>query len=142
MKLNQTAFVFLAALALAAFVAGCASNNDLLDRENAVVGAGFKVITPTKPDQAALLRKLPADRVTQITYDGKIYYVLPDLKNNQAYVGGPKQYKAYQQFRGDQKLNAESGVPSSSSSIKVVEVTEMNWGGWDGWGPMGEPGWY
>ena len=139
MKLNQ----FLAALALAAFVAGCASNNDLLDRENAVVGAGFKVITPSKPDQEAILRKLPADRVTQITYGGKIYYVLPDLKNNQAYVGGPKQYQAYQQFREDQRLNAKSGAPSSSSSsITVVEVTETDWGGWGGWGPMGEPGWY
>src|SRR6516165_2929733 len=98
MKTIQTAFKFIAALALAVLAVGCASSN-LLDRENAAVGAGFKIITPSKPDQLALLQKLPPDKVTPIIYGGKPYYVLPDLANKQAYIGGPKQYQVYKQFR-------------------------------------------
>ena len=64
MKPIRTAFRFLTAIALAVLAVGCAST--LLDKENVAVGAGFKVITPTKPDQVALLKKLPADKVTKI----------------------------------------------------------------------------
>jgi hypothetical protein len=142
-SMRQTAFKFLTILALAVLVAGCASNN-LLDKENAATGAGFKIITPTKAEQMALLQKLPADKVTPITYGGKPYYILPDLANNRAYIGGPKQYQVYQQFRQKQKMNSESYV-ATPDSVTVVEINAMNWGEWDGWGPdglLGEPGWY
>jgi hypothetical protein len=143
MKPIRIAFNFIIVLALAVLAVGCASPN-LLDKENAAVGAGFKVITPTKPDQIALLQKLPADKVTPINYHGKLYYVLPDLANHQAYVGGPKQYQAYQQFRRKQKNNYEA-YEAIPDKVTVVEVNAMDWGGWGGWGPtgdLGEPGWY
>ena len=147
MKPIQTAGRFLALLALIAFAAGCASNNTLLDRENAAIGAGFKIIKPTKPGQEAILQKLPLDKVTLIHYGGKPYYILPDAVHNRAFVGGPKQFLAYQKFRQSQQNNAESYV-APAVPVQVVEVDSMNWGDWDGWGPlgplgvMGEPGWY
>jgi hypothetical protein len=142
MKPIQTAFKFLTILALAVLATGCAGN--LLDKENVAMAAGFKVITPGKPDQLAILRKLPADKVTRITYGGKPYYVLPDLKNNQAYVGGPKQYQTYVQLRRKQKIDSEN-AGSPPPDIQVVEVNEADWIGWSDWGGwdgMGEPGWY
>ena len=39
---------------LVALAVGCATNNDLLDRENAAVGATTKIITPNEPEQEAL----------------------------------------------------------------------------------------
>ncbi|MFZ0826598.1 MAG: hypothetical protein WAO02_04170 [Verrucomicrobiia bacterium] len=132
----------LTAIALAGLAAGCAGH--LLDKENVALAAGFKVITPSKPDQQAILRKLPADKVTQINYGGKTYFVLPDLQNNQAYVGGPRQYQAYQKLRQKQKSDSEQ-AGSPPEQIHVVEVDTMNWGEWGGWGGMGgmgEPGWY
>ena len=143
MKQIQTTFKFVAALALIVLATGCASNN-LLDKENAAVGAGFKIITPTKPDQVALLRKLPPDKVTPIIYGGRRYWVLPDRVNNQAYVGGPKQYQVYKQFRLKQKMNAED-YEARPDTVTVTEVNAMDWGAWNGWGPfgpLGEPGWY
>jgi hypothetical protein len=143
MKQILTTCKFIAAIALVVLAAGCASNN-LLDKENAAMGAGFKIITPTKPDQMALLQKLPPDKVTPIVYGGKPYFVLPDLANNRAYIGGPKQYQVYQQFRQKQKMNAEN-YEARPDSVQVVEVNSMNWGEWGGWGPdstLGEPGWY
>jgi hypothetical protein len=146
MKSIPNAFKFLAALTLAVLVAGCASNH-LLDKENVAVAAGFKVITPSKPEQVARLRQLPADKVTRVVVAGKPYYILPDVANNQAYVGGPKQYQVYLQDRRIQKKNsADAGSPPAN--IEVVEVNDMGWGDWDSWnvvgGPdgLGSPGWY
>jgi len=140
MKPIQRVFQFLAGIALAGLVvAGCPSNNHLLDKQNAAVGAGFKIITPTKPDQLAILKDLPAGQLTQITYGGTPYYVLPDPVNHQAYVGSPKQYQVYKQFRQKQKRNAEN-EESTPTQVQVVEINAINWGEWDGWGAMGEPG--
>jgi hypothetical protein len=145
MKSTQHRNLLVVAL-VAILAVGCASNN-LLDKENAATGAGFKIITPAKPEQLALLQKLPPDKVTPITYGGKVYYILPDLANNRAYVGGPRQYQAYKQFRQKQQMNSENYL-APPDSVQMVEVNAMNWGEWGGWGPVGPdgflggPGWY
>ena len=134
---------YLAAIALAVLAVGCAGH--LIDKENVAVAAGFKILTPRNLDQQALLRKLPADKVTRINHGGKIYYVLPDLKNNQAYVGGPKQYQAYVQLRQTQEKNSASAGSPPMGHFQVVEVNEADLGDWDAWGGwdgMAEPGWY
>ena len=146
MKPIKTGLKFFATLALAVLAAGCASNN-LLDKENAAVGAGFKVITPNKPEQQSILQNLPPDKVTRINHAGKTYYVLPDLQNNRAYVGGPKQFHAYQRLRQAQQTNAEN-YAAPSEPVQVVEVNATNLAEWGGWGAvggmdgMGWPGWY
>ena len=79
------------------------------------------------------MAKLPADKVTPVHYKGKSFYILPDAKNNQAYVGGPKQYQAYQQLRLANKLSNEN-----LEAAQMNEMSTMNWGLWGGWGG----GWY
>ena len=139
----QIARTFAACLALVLLALGCATDN-ILNKENAAVGAGFKIITPKQPDQLGMLKSLPPNKVSQITYHGKIYYVLPDLANKQAYVGGPKQYAAYQKFRQEQNQNAKW----SPNDVQVVEIKESDWSNWEGMGgpgllnEPGEPGWY
>ena len=64
-----------------------------------LVAAGFKVITPKTAAQQQRLKALPPDKVTSVQRSGKTYYVFPDFANNQAYVGGPKQYQEYRQLR-------------------------------------------
>ena len=130
MKQIKSAFKSLAAIALAAFVVSCAS--ELKEKENLAVAAGFKVITPVKPDQVALLPTLPKDKVTQISYKGKTYYVLPDLKNNQAYVGGPTEYQAYQQLRLARQISNDNLM-----AAQMNQMNAMNWGAWGGWGGYG-----
>jgi hypothetical protein len=147
MKPISIAFKVFTIIALAALAVGCASNRNLLNKENAAVGAGFRIITPKTAEHLAMLQKLPADKITRIHYHGKIYYVLPDKANNQAYVGGPKQYKAYVQFRQEQQRNLNH-YEAEGEPIEVVEVNSMDWGGWSGWAAVGgvddlrAPGWY
>ena len=135
MKPIQIACKYLAVLPLAVFAFGCAA--DLHEKENLAVAAGFKVITPTKPDQQAILAKLPADKVTPVKYKGKTYYVLPDAKNNQAYVGGPKQYQSYQQLRVAKQISNDNLM-----AAQMNEDASMNWGAWNGWGGGWYGGWY
>ena len=136
MKHLVTSIKSLGAIALLAIGVGCAG--DLQEKENLTIAAGFKVITPSKPDQVALLPTLPANKVTRVTYAGKTYYILPDLKHNQAYVGGPKQYKAYQQLRLAKQLSNEN-----LEAAQMNEMASTTWGGWGGWGAgWGGNDWY
>ncbi|WP_295407029.1 hypothetical protein [uncultured Thiocystis sp.] len=125
----------ISAIAFLILAVGCAS--DLPEKENLAVAAGFKTITPTNANQAALLTTLPADQVTRINHKGKTYYVLPDAKNNQAFIGGPKQYQSYQQLRLSKQLSNEN-----LEAAEMNQAAAMDWGGWGGWGGWGDDGWY
>ena len=116
----------LAVIALAVLAVSCA---DLKNKENLAVAAGFKIITPTTGDQKALLTTLPADKVTRINYEGKTYFVLPDVKKNVAYVGKDAEYQAYQKLRLDQQMSNDN-----LEAAQLNESANMNWGGWGGWG--------
>ncbi len=134
MKQTLTSFKFISAIALFALVVGCASTQS---KENLLVAAGFKVITPKTATQEQKLKALPADKVTSVQKSGKTYYVFPDAANNQAYVGGPKQYQAYRQLRLEKKL--------ANEKLEAAEMNldpTMDWGGWGGCGAWGGIGWY
>lgn len=135
MKQFATLVKAISSLVFALLVVGCVS--ELQDKENTAAAAGFRVITPTKPDQVALLPTLPKDKVTQITYQGKIYYVLPDVANNQAYVGGPKQYQEYRRLRLAKQISDEQ-----LQAAQMNQMAAMNWGAWGGWGAWGPRPWY
>ena len=127
MKQIRTAFTLTAVLALAVIVAACATTQS---QENLAVAAGFKVISPVNTNQQATLKRLPPGQVSPVNHKGKRYYVLPDAPNNRAYVGGPKQYQAYQQLRLSQQL--------SNENLEAAEMNEMaseDWDAWGGWGP-------
>lgn len=123
----QTASKLFATFVFAALAAGCAGN--FKEEENLAVAAGFRVITPVKPDQVALLPTLPKGKVTQVSHEGKTYYVLPDLENNQAYVGGPAEYQAYRQLRLAKQISDDN-----LAAAQMNQMAAMNWGAWGGWG--------
>jgi hypothetical protein len=119
----------LAAAALIALAAGCSTS--ALNNDNLAIAAGFKVITPVKPEQRAMLAKLPKDKVSPINYQGQSYYAIPDSMNNLVYIGGPSEYQAYQKLRVDKQL--------SNNNLEAAQMNQMDmdWGGWGGWGGPG-----
>jgi hypothetical protein len=131
----RTAFRLPAVLALATLAVSCAPSGNLKSKEDLAIAANFKVIKPAKPDQKAILEKLPADQFTKITYGGKPYYVLPDRADHQAYVGGPKQFQAYQQLRQAKEQAVEYNKDRDASQPqKPLKL--------DGWiGVEGAPDW-
>ena len=62
----------------------------------------------------------------------KLYYVLPDAPNNQAYVGGPNEYQVYQQMRVAKQIS-----DNNLAAAQMNQMNAMNWGMWGGWGGVG-----
>ena len=122
---------YLAAVALVAGAAGCAGTNDALSNDNLEVAAGFKVITPQKSDQQALLAKPPKDKVSPVKFKDKgiTYDVLPDSMNNLAYFGGEPQFQEYQRLRVQKQLSN-----NNLQAAQMNEMDAMDWGAWSGWG--------
>jgi len=140
-------YIFLFSVAAAGIVlgAGCATTQTTMqNRESMLVASGFKTITPKTAAQKQKLQNLPPGKVTMIQKAGKTYYIFPDPAHNVAYVGGPRQYRQYQQLRTDNRLAKES-----LETADVYQDAEMEWSLWGGWdagagsfGPMGGPGPY
>ncbi len=133
MKHIFTGFSLIGAFALLALAVGCNSmQTQTQSKENLLIAAGFKVITPSTAAQQQKLKSLPPDKVTLVQKDGKNYYVFPDATNNQAYVGGLTQFQAYQQLRLANKLANEN-----LQAAEINQDTSMDWGRWGGWGGAG-----
>ncbi len=149
MKTLRTAFQRLVLLTLATALASCVSSSDLKSKEDFAVAADFKVITPVKPDQIAVFKKLPTGKLSKIIYRGKTYYILPDSARNQAYVGGPKQYQSYQQLSAARQYSQENAQDKKTYDRNKANTAPVGWSqndsaetiyngseyaGWQGWG--------
>jgi hypothetical protein len=137
MKQIRVAFKMISGIALLALIVGCATTQtSTQSKESMLVASGFKTITPKTAAQQQKLQKLPPGKVAMINKKGKTYYIFPDAAHNQAYVGGPAEYQAYQQLRVANKLAQEN-----LESAELYQDASMNWGAWGGWGagwgPMG-----
>jgi len=122
-----------------ALLFGCATTQtSVQNRESMLVASGFKVITPKTAAQKQKLQNLPPGKVTMIQKGKKTYYIFPDPPHNQAYVGGPREYQAYQQLRAENKLSKED-----LQDAEMYQDATMEWSLWEGgegvWGPMGGP---
>src|SRR5205807_10587312 len=141
MTLAKRIFISIGA-ACAALLIGCASTQTTTqNRESMLVASGFKAITPKTTAQKQKLQNLPPGKVTMIQKGGKTYYIFPDPAHNQAYVGRPREYQAYQQLRATNKLATEN--LETAETYQDAEMQWSLWGGWGGgfgpWGPMAGP---
>ena len=145
MKPIRCIFLISIAAGYTVLLLGCATTQtSTQNRESMLVASGFKVITPKTAAQKQKLQNLPPGKVTMVQKSGKTYYIFPDPAHNQAYIGGPKQYRQYQQLRADNRLANEN-----LESAEMYQDAEMQWSLWGGWGagegvfgPMGGPGPY
>jgi hypothetical protein len=143
MKPLRSTLICSIATAGTALLFGCATTQtSTQNRESMLIASGFKVITPKTAAQQQKLQNLPPSKVTMVQKTGKTYYIFPDPAHNQAYVGGPKQYRQYQQLRADNRLANEN-----LESAEMYQDAEMQWSLWGGWGagfgsfgPMAGPG--
>ena len=130
MKLIRTSLKMISALAVLAAIVGCATTqtSSTQSKENMLLASGFKTITPKTTAQAQKLQQLPSGKIAMVKKSGKTYYVYPDAPNNQAYVGGPKEYQAYLQLRASNNLAQEN-----LETAVLYQDSMMNWGTWGGW---------
>src|ERR1700745_323125 len=136
MKQIRTSFKTISVMCLLALTAGCSTTSSTQNKESMLGASGFKTITPKTAAQQQKLQQLPPGHVAMIHRQGKTYYIFPDAAHNQAYVGGPKEYQAYQQLRAANNLANEN-----LETAEMYQDAAMQWGAWGGWGagwgPMG-----
>jgi hypothetical protein len=136
MKQIRVSFSMINAAALLTLTAGCATTASTQNKESMLVASGFKVITPKTAAQQQKLQQLPQGHVAMVNRQGRTYYIFPDAAHNQAYVGGPQEYQAYQQLRAANNLANEN-----LATAEMYQDAAMQWGAWGGWGmgwgPMG-----
>lgn len=116
-----------------ALFGGCAtttqtSNTDML------TAAGFKLVTADTPKKQEVLKTLPAGQLSMVTYKGKTFYVQPAGTPNQAYVGTPTEYQAYQQLRVAKQM--------SNENLMAAQMNNDAMGRWNAWGPTFYGGFY
>ena len=130
MKADAAKCIDLIAIVCIALFVGCASTQTAIqNRESVLVASGFKVITPKTAAQQQKLQNLSPGKVTMIQKGKKTYYIFPDPVHNRSYVGGPKEYQAYQQLRATNKL-----VKENLETGRMYQDSEMQWSSWGGWG--------
>src|SRR5262245_21346311 len=108
MKQIRTSFKMISVMCLLAVTIGCTTTSSTQNKESMLVDSGFKVITPKTAAQQQNLQQLPPGHVAMINRQGRSYYIFPDAAHNQAYVGGPKEYQAYQQLRAANNIANEN----------------------------------
>jgi hypothetical protein len=129
-KADAAQFIALIAIVCATLFVGCATTQTTMqNRESMLVASGFKVITPKTAAQQQKLQNLPPGKVTMIQEGKKTYYIFPDPVHNRSYVGGPKEYQAYQQLRAKNKL-----VKENLETGEMYQDSQMQWSSWGGWG--------
>ena len=111
---------------LLAAASGCATTGS---SENLLAAAGFQQRTADTPKKQEVLKSLPKNQLTLITWKGKNYYVQPDSTNpNIAWVGSPAEFQAYQQLRLAKQLSKENQM-----AAQMNQNAMYRWGG--AWGP-------
>ena len=132
MKELFTPFKILGAIALLALAAGCATTST--SQTDMLTAAGFKLLTADTPKKQEVLDTLPKDQLSVVTWKGKTFYVQPAAASNQAYVGTPKEYQAYQQLRLAKQM--------SNDNLMAAQMNQDAMMRWNAWGPSFYGGFY
>jgi hypothetical protein len=119
----NVAFV-VAAVLIAAFTAEGATQ-----AENLLVSAGFQVQAAKTVSQRQELERLPKGKVSEVTQNGKTFYVYPDAQRNQLFVGDEAQYQIYLDEVTIEGSSADEILKTDYTAAGQVKIPEFS--GWD-----------
>jgi hypothetical protein len=111
------------ALILALPLTGCAAiqRSAAKDTEQLLAAAGFQAKPAETPEKLTNLRTMPACQLVSQAKDGNMVYTYADPDYCQClYVGGPKEYSAYQRLAVEKQI-AQERLDAAMD--------------WDMWGP-------
>jgi hypothetical protein len=123
----------IAALALLVLATGCATTQTA-QTTDMLITAGFKLVNADTPKKQELLKSLPAERLSLVTWKGKTFYVQPAETPNQAYVGTEKEFHAYERLRTAQQLRNDQLLAAQMNQDAMMR--------WNDWGPSFYGGFY
>ena len=132
MKQTSKPLRIFSAIALLALATGCATTETA--KTDMLTSAGFKLVNADTPKKQELLKSLPADHLSIVTYKGKTFYVQPAATPNQAYVGTAKEFHAYEQLRLARQMR--------NDDLMAAQMNHDAMARWYSWGPTFYGGFY
>ena len=97
--------------------------------ENLLVSAGFQAQAAKTVSQRQELERLPKGKVSEVTQNGKTFYVYPDAQRNQLYVGDDAQYQIYLDEVTIEGSSADEILKTDYTDAGRVKIPEFS--GWD-----------
>ena len=125
-------------VAMLLVVSGCATirRHDAASTEQMLAAAGFRMQPADSPERLAALNAMPRQKLVARTTDPKgpadarVVYTYADPDNcHCVYVGGPKEYSAFERLRVEKQMAIES------------EQASMDWPWWGPWCWSAAPDW-
>ena len=116
--------VVVLALIIALPLAGCAAiqRSEARDKEQLLAAAGFQAKPADTAEKLANLKAMPPRKLVSQAKDGNFVYSYADPDYCQClYVGGPKEYAAYQRLAVEKEIAEEQ------------QEAAMDWGMWGPW---------
>ncbi len=124
-------------LTLLGLMSGCqstaVSTNTESQKENLLLGAGFRAKTVTTPKQQQQVSQLPPGEVSTVPYKGRLYYVYPTATKDRILVGNQTQYNVYKQSVVAYGLTTSPTFVDVTHGPHRVLIQQF-----DGFGPLGE----
>ena len=109
--------------------AGCAQDI-IIQRENMLAAAGFRVQPANSAERIRSLQTLPPNRFVLQDLNGRQVWLYSDpVVCHCLYVGSPEAYQAYHQLAFQQHL--------ANQQLEAAQLQWNSWGGWGPWGPWG-----
>lgn len=122
---------------LLAFMAACQTTatgpSVASQKERLLVQSGFRPKAVTTPEQQQRVSALPAGNISEVGYDGKMYYVYPTAAKDRVYVGNKTQYNAYKQAVVAYGLTTSPDFVQDTHGQQRVLIQHFS-----GFGPLGE----
>jgi len=104
------------ATAAALFAAGCATPAAAPRVDEArLLDLGFKVLVAQTTVQQQWVQSLTPGQIRAVQRDGKKFFIYPDATRNQIYVGGPREYDAYQQLQPDTRPGTQETADKAAA---------------------------
>jgi hypothetical protein len=114
----------LAALAVSVFVAGCAATVPARVDESELLALGFHVLVATTTVQQEWIQTLPPGQIRPMQRNGRKFFIFPDASRKLIYVGGPREFAAYQQ-RHPGSAQGESDAADRGAAYTSKEYDAM-----------------
>jgi hypothetical protein len=102
-------------------------------KEQLLVQSGFSTKTVTTPEQQQRVSELPPGKVSEVGYQGRIYYVYPTATKDRIFVGNKTQYNAYKQAVVAYGLTTSPDFVQDTHGPHRVLIQHFS-----GFGPLGE----
>ena len=122
--MSRSATVITLALLGLLTLSGCASvrQKEAADTGRLLTAAGFQQRLADSPERLAHLRTMPPLKLVARNKDAQVIYTFADPERCRClYVGGAKEYAAYQQLAAQHEVRRE------------VDAASEPWGPWGSW---------